>query len=162
MVRLGGTFLDGSRERCCGDSEKKAPLWLCQKGATHSSSKANYLMRFVVQEHRKDQNVHWDLMLEEGEHLATWQTPAPPIRWSGIPLTCQKIFDHRLKYRTYEGPVSDNRGEVHIIAAGTYQPVQISDDQWQVRLESDSISGLLGLRKIREDQWQLTFQGDTV
>ena len=33
-------------------------------------------MRFVVQEHRKEQNIHWDLMLEEGEHLATWQTPA--------------------------------------------------------------------------------------
>jgi len=118
-------------------------------------------MRFVVQEHRKDQNVHWDLMLEESEHLATWQVTAPPIQWGGIPLTCQKIFDHRLKYLTYEGLLSDKRGEVRILVAGTYQLVQISNDQWQVRLESDSISGLLGLRKIREDQWQLTFQGDT-
>ena len=118
-------------------------------------------MRFVVQEHRKDQNVHWDLMLEEGEHLATWQTPAPLAQWGGIPLTCQKIFDHRLKYLTYEGPLSNNRGEVCIVAAGTWRPIQISDDQWQIRLESDNISGHLGLRKIREDQWQLTFQGDT-
>ena len=118
-------------------------------------------MRFVVQEHRKNQDVHWDLMLEEGEHLATWQTPAPPEQWGDIPLTCQKIFDHRLKYLAYEGSLSDNRGEVRIVAAGTYQPMQITDAQWHVRLESDSISGNLGLHKIREDQWQLTFQGDT-
>jgi hypothetical protein len=117
-------------------------------------------MRFVVQEHRKEQNVHWDLMLEEGEHLATWQVPAPPIRWSETPLPCQKIFNHRLKYLMYEGPLSDNRGEVRIVASGSYQPMKISDDQWHIRLESDSMSGLLGLRKIREEQWQLTFQGD--
>lgn len=117
-------------------------------------------MRFVVQEHRKDRNVHWDLMLQEGEHLATWKVPASPTQWGGMPLPCQKIFDHRLKYLTYEGPLSDNRGEVCIVVAGTYQPVQISDDQWQVRLESDSMSGLLGLYKIRDNQWQLTFQGE--
>ena len=118
-------------------------------------------MRFVVQEHRKEQNVHWDLMLEESEHLATWQVPALPSQWGEIPLTCQKIFDLRLQYLTCEGPVSDNRGEVRIVAAGTYQPKHISEDHWQVSLESDSMWGLLELRKLREDQWQLTFQGDT-
>ena len=117
-------------------------------------------MRFVIQKHQKDQDVHWDLMLQEGDHLTTWQTPAPPERWSEIPLHCQKIFDHRLKYLTYEGPLSNNRGEVYIVTAGTYQPIQITENDWQIRLESDSMSGLLGLRKIREDQWQLTLQGD--
>jgi len=119
-----------------------------------------FSMRFVVQEHRKDQNVHWDLMLQKGEHLATWQAPLPPSEWREIPLTCQKIFDHRIKYLTYEGPLSNNRGEVRIVVAGTYQPLQITDTQWYVRLESDSISGKLGLHKIRAYRWQLTFQGE--
>ena len=117
-------------------------------------------MRFVVQEHRKDQGSHWDLMLEEGAHLATWQASLPPSEWSEIPLSCQKIFNHRVKYLTYEGSLSNNRGEVRIVVAGTYQTLQITDTQWQVRLESDSIRGKLGLHKIRDDQWQLTFQGE--
>jgi len=118
-------------------------------------------MRFVIQKHQTDQDVHWDLMLEEGEHLATWQVSLPPSEWSEIPLPCQKIFDHRLKYLTYEGLLSDDRGEVRIVASGSYQPLHITENDWQIRLESGSMSGLLGLRNIREDQWQLTFQGDT-
>ncbi len=119
-------------------------------------------MRFVVQEHRKDQDVHWDLMLEKGERLATWQTPAPPEQWSEIPLPCQKLVDHRLKYLTYEGPLSDNRGTVCMVAAGTCLPQLVSENNWQIRLEGDSITGNLGLLKIREEHWQLTFQGEKV
>lgn len=119
-------------------------------------------MRFVVQKHQKDQDVHWDLMLAEGEHLATWQISVRPEQWSETPIPCQKIFDHRPTYLTYEGPLSNDRGQVSIVASGTYHPLQITDTRWHIRLKSDSISGNLVLQNIRKDQWELTFQGDTV
>lgn len=118
-------------------------------------------MRFVIQEHQKDQDVHWDLMLAESEHLATWQISVRPAQWGEIPIPCQKIFDHRLMYLSYEGALSENRGQVRIVASGIYLPILLSENQWHVRLESDSISGNLVLETIREDQWELTFQGDT-
>ncbi|MBN1846730.1 MAG: hypothetical protein JW810_13685 [Sedimentisphaerales bacterium] len=123
-------------------------------------------MRFVVQEHRhhptKDPNpdLHWDLMLAEGDHLATWRVPAAPARWTPEPLACRRIADHRRKYLSYEGPLSDDRGAVQIVAAGNYRPIRITADQWHIRLESDRISGTLNLQKIQDDQWQLSFQGD--
>ena len=98
-------------------------------------------------------------MLEKGDSLATWQVEQQPGDWDKESIPCRKIFKHRLKYLTYEGPVRDDRGEVSIVGGGQYQVLEVREDYWKVSLEGDAISGFLELKCVKEDQWTLTFQG---
>ena len=118
------------------------------------------MLRFVIQEHVRAEQVHWDLMLEKAGSLVTFQTPQPPQKWCQEPFTGTKICNHRLKYLTYEGPLSGGRGSVQIAAAGWYEPMQITEDYWRVSLQSDKISGKLELKLLQDDRWQLTFHGE--
>ncbi len=118
---------------------------------------------FVIQQHQQPQpqQLHWDLLLQTGTVLATWQIPEPPENWPKKSITCTKIFDHRLKYLTYQGPLSDNRGHIKIVATGRYQPLQITENLWQLTLTGDNINGELNLQHLDMDQWQMTFKGET-
>ena len=82
---------------------------------------------FVIQEHRQGSEVHWDLMLERGKVLATWRVGTKPQDWSAGPLGCEKLADHRLRYLEYEGPIGGERGEVQIVARGTYEAQEITE-----------------------------------
>jgi len=113
--------------------------------------------RFVIQEHHQAEQVHWDLMLEKGRCLATWQVAQPPENWSANSLPCQKIFDHRRRYLTYEGPLSRDRGYVKIIARGSYSPLEIDEKYWRITLAGDTISGIVELRQV-DQQWFLQFK----
>ena len=79
------------------------------------------LLRFVVQHHLGVAEPHYDLMIEDGEALATWTFRSLPGEgegpWEGRPLP-----PHRKAYLSCEGPVSGGRGEVKIVAAGTEMP----------------------------------------
>jgi hypothetical protein len=67
---------------------------------------------------------HFDLLLEMGEHLLTFQTQSLPKpseaggRSTSIPA--RRIADHRPLYLDYEGEISGNRGFVRRIANGIY------------------------------------------
>jgi len=115
--------------------------------------------QYVVQEHRREQQVHWDLMLQLEQTLATWQAPAPPRDWPGRPWPCRKLPDHRLAYLTYQGPIRGGRGEVRIVARGTYEPLEEGQQLWRARLSGD-LRGGLDLTRQRDDQWQMTFNGE--
>ena len=116
--------------------------------------------KYVIQKHRHGGKIHWDLMLEAEQSLATWKVTAEPSDWYKATTPCEKIFDHRLKYLTYEGPLSHNRGQVSITAAGTYIPLEIGEKCWKVTLSGDTISGTLELKCIEQSQWGLDFQGE--
>jgi len=113
--------------------------------------------QFVIQEHRQAEQVHWDLMLEQGGHLATWQVTQPPGKWSEQSLPCQKIFDHRRRYLSYEGPLSRDRGSVKIVARGSYSGLEMDEKHWHIMLAGDTISGIVELRQV-EQQWFLQFK----
>ncbi len=119
------------------------------------------MQKFVIQEHIQKNSRHWDLMLQQGDVLATWQIPLPPSQWPGKPVSCRKIFDHRLQYLTYEGPLTQNRGSVKIYAAGTCQIVDSLKNYWRINLQSDNIRGNMLLELVNEDQWQLCWQGES-
>ena len=77
-------------------------------------------LRYVVLRHEGIPDPHFDLMfeLEAGSPLATWRSdswPPPPGR------SIRRIGDHRREYLGYEGPVSNDRGSVRRIEAGTYE-----------------------------------------
>ena len=118
------------------------------------------MSEFVIQQHQQEQQVHWYLMLKKGSSLATWQVFNPPSEWPQKNLECRHIFNHRLKYLTYQGPLNDNREHVQIIAAGQYQPVEITENCWRVTLISDKINGQLELQHQKQDQWLMQFTGE--
>ncbi len=98
---------------------------------------------------------HFDFMLEAGDILRTWSLSREPVIGETIPAIA--IFDHRLHYLDYEGPVSDNRGSVSQWDAGNYETVQQDDSRWEVLLSGQKINGHVVIEKTA-DEWTFHFQ----
>lgn len=92
-----------------------------------------------------DRSTHWDLCLDLGEALATWQMLADPALLvpchAAITISLRRIPDHRRAYLDYEGPVSGNRGHVQRVDVGTWEPILIEPDHWVVRLSGSWLIG---------------------
>jgi hypothetical protein len=116
--------------------------------------------RFVIQQHRTRDAVHYDLMLDRGDggRLATWSLAAMPPA-AGASCPAKRLADHRRVYLTYEGPLSGDRGEVHIAAAGTWALEADAPDRLVLRLESAACRGRFELRRDPAggpEAWRLT------
>lgn len=81
--------------------------------------------RFVILEHDHP-FLHWDLLMQLGEVLKTWRllNAVTPETW----IPAETLPDHRLMYLDYEGPVGGDRGSVHRVASGWYQPKSEAPD----------------------------------
>jgi DNA polymerase Ligase (LigD) len=115
--------------------------------------------RFVLLYHDCPQSFgkpsHWDLMLEFEGVLMTWSLTELPSAWqtSSAPdnadprfdLQATRIADHRLAYLDYEGPVSNNRGEVRRQDRGEYEITKETDDRLEVKLRGKCIRGVVTL-----------------
>jgi hypothetical protein len=92
------------------------------------SSSKSIEFRYVVLHHTGIENPHFDLMLElsPNSDLSTWRVPhwppTPGDKFTPLP-------NHRREYLEYEGPVSNNRGKVKRIAAGTAQLIRQEQNQ---------------------------------
>ncbi len=62
--------------------------------------------RFVILEHDHP-FVHWDFLLEDGDHLRSWRLKEQPA--PGRTVEAEAMVDHRLRYLDYEGPVGGGR-----------------------------------------------------
>lgn len=114
--------------------------------------------RFVIQKHAApDTPVHWDLMLEAGGVLQTYRIPLPPQELLKTATTAVRILDHPLKFLTYEGKLSRNKGTVQIADAGTYQLVDDDENHQQIQLDGRLLRGTLSLTHIENDRWELHF-----
>lgn len=78
--------------------------------------------RFVLLWHELpehfDRRSHYDLMLESGKTLKTWEIFEFPN--VGTLLRAKRLADHRIEYLNYQGPISGGRGYVSRMDAGTY------------------------------------------
>jgi hypothetical protein len=97
--------------------------------------------RFVVQEHTVDAGeTHFDLMVEAGDVLVTVQLEAPPLET----VVGRRSFDHRVRYLTYEGEISGDRGSVRIWDRG--EGVDLAggprDALYRVELRGQRLSGV--------------------
>jgi hypothetical protein len=103
-------------------------------------------LRFAVLHHTEVASPHFDLMFEtaEGSPLATWRSPTWPIEAATV---IERLEDHRRDYLDYEGPVSNNRGEVQRVADGLVRIESRTDDQWIITTDQ----GLRLVLKRRED-----------
>ncbi len=113
--------------------------------------------RFVVLEHDSPRGLHWDLMFQHGETLATWAVTQPPDEDG--PLAAERLFHHRLAYLDYEGPVSGGRGSVKGWDQGTYELRSRSDDVWTVVLAGRRLVGEATLRRLPDEEtaWEFSF-----
>ncbi len=110
--------------------------------------------RFVVQEHTKGKSVHWDFMLELGDTLQTYRLDKPPDEVRHNPANATKIFDHPLRFLTYQGVVNKGRGTIRIIEAGTYQIVHKEHNQIKLGLNGRVLKGKYLLTSIEAAGWQ--------
>lgn len=109
--------------------------------------------RFVILEHDHPQ-LHWDLMLESGELLATWRLPTPPAFGT---RAATRIGEHRRMYLDYEGPVSGDRGRVTRWDFGSYDEIEKTAERWTLDFDGQRLRGRATLQRLRGDEWQLTF-----
>ena len=109
--------------------------------------------KFVIQEHTTADSVHWDLMLESGNCLQTWRLDKNPAEINST-SEAVKIFDHPLKFLTYEGPVNEGKGRVRITDAGTYQILHENDERIELDLLGQILKGKFILTHVKDDRWQ--------
>ena len=85
--------------------------------------------RFVLLHHAMEASAgrydHWDLMLEHGGTLVTFELDRLPTATGQF--EARRLADHRLAYLDYEGHISGNRGQVFRLDRGRYQEVEPDD-----------------------------------
>ena len=112
---------------------------------------------FVLLRHELADRSHWDLMLDTGEALATWQLNEDPTAdrsWTaGAFLPARRIADHRRAYLDYEGPVSGDRGSVIRVDRGHYFLLVGRPDVWTLQMHGDRLNGLFMLSGLGE-RWE--------
>ena len=110
--------------------------------------------RFVILEHDSP-TTHWDLMLEAGSVLRTWRLAQPPR--PGEAIDAVAVFDHRLPYLDYEGPISGDRGRVVRWERGTFTEQEGSERRLVVHVQGERLRGVLVLEHAEGDTWHCEF-----
>jgi hypothetical protein len=110
--------------------------------------------KFVVHEHTRNSETHWDLMLESGNALKTWRIDAPPGCIGKEPTPAEKIFDHDVKFLTYQGPVNNGLGSVCIIDEGTFEILDETQKKIRLHLRGKILYGTFALEHIAQEQWR--------
>ena len=109
-------------------------------------------MRFVIHEHQKQGDpVHWDLMLEYGETLKTFRLNCAPHDVANMPCLATPIFDHDIRFLTYEGPVQQGLGQVRQVDRGAYQSISMTPHTWTVSLKGEVLVASVRLPLAREE-----------
>lgn len=106
---------------------------------------------------------HWDLMLQWGDVLRTWELRELPSQWASAlqseannyNVEAIALPDHRLAYLDFEGPLSGNRGSVRQCDSGNYELLSDQQDRVEARLHGDRICGIMQLACV-ETRWRLT------
>jgi bifunctional non-homologous end joining protein LigD len=111
--------------------------------------------KFVIQKHTRSDDIHWDLMFEAGNVLETYRLPVPPEKMSNNPVEAVKIFDHPVKFLTYEGSVNKGQGSVKIADSGIYKILNKTDVQIEFQFDGKILKGKFTLMFIEEDHWEL-------
>lgn len=119
------------------------------------------ICRFVVQEHTTPEGVHWDLMLEQGDVLATFRLEKEPAECLTQEVRAEKIFDHPLRFLTYEGPVQKGTGKVRIVDSGDYRFRDRRDDLLIFKLKGKILMGDFSLVRMNGDEWQFKHREDS-
>jgi hypothetical protein len=112
---------------------------------------------FVVLEHVKDADRHFDLMLEQGRVLLTFSFAEFPAS----PATCRRLFDHRLAYLELEGEIEEGKGRVARVESGRFDLLNFAPDSICVHLRGERLQGVFHLTQVPgagEENWKFAAQ----
>ncbi|MDP6542787.1 MAG: DNA polymerase ligase N-terminal domain-containing protein [Phycisphaerae bacterium] len=113
----------------------------------------------MLHKHSGCGEVHWDLMLEIDDALATWRIAADPLGISpGGRIEAARIHDHRKAYLDYSGPVSGRRGRVELQDSGQLSVAFCDDNLWAFELGASRLQGRFELRRDGHDDDKWTLQ----
>jgi bifunctional non-homologous end joining protein LigD len=113
-------------------------------------------LRFVIQRHNRDGELpHWDLMLENGTVLETYRVSLPPEDWCDKPAEAVRIFDHPLKFLSYEGSVNKGKGRVEIADCGTYRLLEKNETQQRISFAGNLLKGEYRFCLIEGGRWEV-------
>ncbi len=115
------------------------------------------MSRFVVLYHQMPDSAtrpsHWDLMIQDGGVLATWQL----LEWPPAgTILVKRLDDHRLTYLDFEGEVDKDRGRVTRIEFGDMEPLEQNDEVQHVNLVGQAFAATLYLEHDRGQFWRLS------
>jgi hypothetical protein len=124
-------------------------------GRTDCPVEERVMPRFVILDHDHP-HPHFDLMLECGNVLWTWRLPC--LLAPGGVFDAERVFDHRLVYLDYEGPVSGTRGLVSRREHGTFTWVAQIDNHLELILDGVALHGLLRLTRGEDgERWRIEY-----
>jgi hypothetical protein len=99
---------------------------------------------------------HWDLMLEAGDTLRTWNLFDIPTAWkdpdsldktASYSGTCLSEVDHRIDFLEFEGPLTNNRGYVTRIDRGEYIEHESTPEVLGFDLFGERLHGVVRLER---------------
>lgn len=108
--------------------------------------------KFVILEHKTPAGIHWDLMLENEEKLWTWRLDIHPAELH-FPVTAERIFDHPLKFLSYEGPVQKSTASVKKVDKGTLSFHRITPEAITCQLDGKIVNGRYALHLQNAPMW---------
>jgi|FrelakmetLWP11LW_1041352.scaffolds.fasta_scaffold30494_2 bifunctional non-homologous end joining protein LigD len=114
------------------------------------------LQQFVIQEHTTPAGVHWDLMLQINDILWTWRLPIPPEQLSSETVIAERIFNHPLRFLSYEGPVQDKTGSVQIADHGKYILENKTEGKLEIDFKGKLLTGRYTLTQQNGHRWLLS------
>jgi hypothetical protein len=71
-------------------------------------------------------------------------------------IRAEKIFDHPLRFLTYEGPVQQGTGQVRIADRGDYSTRESGEETIVLNLTGAALRGEFLLTRVDETRWDLT------
>lgn len=118
------------------------------------------MARFAILHHRAPQGEHWDLMLERGDVLLTWQLSRDPGDGACLPIPARRIQNHRTHYLDYEGPISGDRGVVTRVDRGCVEFSKVTDRECAFKLTGGTLCGAFAVVLVtKETDWELRRPG---
>ncbi len=106
-------------------------------------------VRFAVLEHDWP-FLHLDFLLQSGDSLLSWRLP---VEAKSFPLSATPLPRHRLLYLDYEGPLSNQRGQVRRVDAGGLRWLVQTEVFYLFQLFGQKWSGGFWLRKKNSGWW---------
>lgn len=102
---------------------------------------------------RKD---HFDLLIEVENTLLTWACDDNIFVQGNA--SAQQLAEHRKAYLTYEGPISNDRGEVQRLASGNYHNAECREENAFSIHVAGGFTGELRFERTEPTLWNLFFR----
>ena len=111
---------------------------------------------FVIQRHVREDDLHWDLMIEKENTLKTWRINLHVDNLPNSTTPAEQIFDHETRFLTYTGPVNKGTGSVNIEDKGICNIATWNSNSIKGEFTGAKLQSKFTLTRNSETRWELT------